>query len=595
VAPVVWCLLAAVLFGASTPLAKTLLEQMDPWALAGLLYLGAALATVPFAFRGGSAEARWSRRNLLALGGAVVFGGIAGPVLLLFGLAEVDASSAALWLNLETVATSLLALLLFRESIDRKAWVALVCITGAGVVLALPVEAGTLRGALLIGAACICWGLDNNLTSIIDGWTPAQSTAVKGTVAGTTNLAIASLLGGGVSGLEPATLVTALTVGAVCYGVSLVLYIRGAQQLGASRSQILFSTAPFAGVAVAVILLGDELNSLFIVAGALMAAGIALLHREHHGHRHRHTATVHTHRHRHDDGHHSHDHEADVAGWHIHEHEHDDVVHEHAHRPDLHHRHVHLLLAGLLSIATLVVPGPAEAVVPPGVRSRLIVTGTPHPGGEIDVRVEVSWPGRPETFNPGIPKLRVPEEGAVRLGGTGSTFQRGRTRWWTDTTVTLPDWDSPWMIGPAVLDLVDARGAPESLSVASKRLRQKRGGGLLGRGLGSTFVLLFAAFFVLRLYRRLGHTPAAQDRDRRAALVDTCTRAYDMNATVEFLRAALQLRKLLETQGAAPQDGPDAGTLTEQLDRVRFGGEEMGRDACREVLEPLVAAARQDP
>lgn len=594
-APVVWCLLAAVLFGASTPLAKTLLEQMDPWALAGLLYLGAALATVPFAFRGGSAEARWSRRNLLALGGAVVFGGIAGPVLLLFGLAEVDASSAALWLNLETVATSLLALLLFRESIDRKAWVALVCITGAGVVLALPVEAGTLRGALLIGAACICWGLDNNLTSIIDGWTPAQSTAVKGTVAGTTNLAIASLLGGGVSGLEPATLVTALTVGAVCYGVSLVLYIRGAQQLGASRSQILFSTAPFAGVAVAVILLGDELNSLFIVAGALMAAGIALLHREHHGHRHRHTATVHTHRHRHDDGHHSHDHEADVAGWHIHEHEHDDVVHEHAHRPDLHHRHVHLLLAGLLSIATLVVPGPAEAVVPPGVRSRLIVTGTPHPGGEIDVRVEVSWPGRPETFNPGIPKLRVPEEGAVRLGGTGSTFQRGRTRWWTDTTVTLPDWDSPWMIGPAVLDLVDARGAPESLSVASKRLRQKRGGGLLGRGLGSTFVLLFAAFFVLRLYRRLGHTPAAQDRDRRAALVDTCTRSYDMNATVEFLRAALQLRKLLETQGAAPQDGPDAGTLTEQLDRVRFGGEEMGRDACREVLEPLVAAARQDP
>jgi drug/metabolite transporter (DMT)-like permease len=594
VAPVVWCLFAAVLFGASTPLAKTLLEQMDPWALAGLLYLGAALATVPFAFRGGSAEARWSRRNLLALGGAVVFGGIAGPVLLLFGLAEVDASSAALWLNLETVATSLLALLLFRESIDRRAWVALVCITGAGVVLALPVEAGTLRGALLIGAACTCWGLDNNFTSIIDGWTPAQSTAVKGTVAGTTNLAIASLLGGGVSVLEPATLVTALTVGAVCYGVSLVLYIRGAQQLGASRSQILFSTAPFAGVAVAVILLGDELNSLFVVAGALMAAGIVLLHREQHGHQHRHTATVHTHRHRHDDGHHSHDHEADVAGWHIHEHEHDDVVHEHAHRPDLHHRHVHLLLAGLLSIATVVVPGPAEAVVPPGVRSRLIVTGTPHPGGEIDVRVEVSWPGRPETFNPGIPKLRVPEEGAVRLGGTGSTFQRGRTRWWTDTTVTLPDWDSPWMIGPAVLDLVDARGAPESLSVASKRLRQKRGGGLLGRGLGSTFVLLFAAFFVLRLYRRLGHTPAAQDRDRRAALVDTCTRAYDMNATVEFLRAALQLRKLLEMQGAAPQDGPDAGTLTEQLDRVRFGGEEMGRDACREVLEPLVAAARQD-
>jgi len=592
VAPVVWCLVAAVLFGASTPFAKALLDDLDPWLLAGLLYLGAAAATLPFSFRGGSSEARWSGRNLRALGGAVVFGGIVGPVLLLFGLRHVSASAASLWLNLETVATTLLALLLFRESVDRRTWAALGLITAAGVVLAAPFDVGTATGALLIAAACVCWGLDNNFTAVIDGWTPAQSTAVKGIGAGAVNLAI------GWPSAPPLehdleTWAVAMLVGALGYGASIVLYIRGAQQLGASRSQMIFSTAPFAGVAVAALLFSEPLTWQVYAGGALMAAGLVLLMRDRHGHVHRHEAIVHTHRHRHDDGHHDHDHDgASPRGWHTHEHAHEPLEHEHVHRPDLHHRHVHLLLAGLLALAAVALPAPAEAVTPPGVRTRLIIEGDPRPGGEVPVKVEVSWPGRPEKFNPGVPKLRVPEEGAVRLGGTGSSFQRGRTKWWTDTVVTLPDWDGPWMIGPAVLDLVDARGAPEEVQVAAKRLRQKRATGLLGRGLGSTVVLLFAGLWILRLYRRLGETPGAQDRDRRATLVDTCTRAYEDGSTVELLRAAIELRQLLERAGAAPEDGPDAATLTERLDRVRFGGEEISRDACREVLEPLLGAAR---
>ncbi|GEM_PF-31427 len=591
-APVVWCLVAAALFGASTPFAGALLDDIDPWFLAGLLYLGAALATLPFSFRGGSSQARWSGRNVRALGGAVFFGGIAGPVLLLFGLQQVSLSAASLWLNLETVATSILALVLFRESIDRTTWLALALITGAGVVLAVPFDPGTTTGALLIAAACVCWGLDNNFTSVIDGWTPTQSTAVKGLVAGGVNLAIGR--GDSIWVLRDWEIIgTALVVGALGYGASIVLYIRGAQQLGASRSQLLFATAPFAGVAVAVLLFGESLTWPVVVGGALMAGGLVLLQREQHGHVHRHDAVMHTHRHRHDDGHHDHDHDGvDPRGWHTHEHGHDAVEHEHPHRPDLHHRHVHLLLAGLLALAALVLPSPADAVTPPGVRTRLIVEGEPRPGAELPVRVEVSWPGRPEKFQPGVPKLRVPEEGAVRLGGTGSSFARGRTAWWTDTVVTLPDWDGPWMIGPATLALADARGAAEDVQVAAKRIRPKRNRGLLGRGLGSTVVLLFAGLWMLRLYRRLGETPAAQDRDRRATLVDTCTRAYEAESTVEFLRAAIALRKQLEGDGTAPDEGPDAAALAERLDGVRFGGEEMNRDACRVVLEPLVAAAR---
>jgi drug/metabolite transporter (DMT)-like permease len=590
-APVVWCLLAALLFGASTPVAKALLDTdaMGPWTLAGLLYIGAALATLPLSFRGGSPEARRSGKNLRALGGAVLFGGIVGPVLLLFGLDRVTGASAALWLNLETIATSVLALLLFRESIGRAAWLALALITVGGVVLAAPFDPGTATGALLIAAACLCWGLDNNLTSIIDGFTPAQSTAIKGTIAGTVNLSIGFATSPGRE-LDIGLAALAIGVGALGYGVSLVLYIRGAQQLGAGRSQMIFATAPFAGVAVAAVVFGEAVTLPIGLAGLVMAAGVALLQVGRHGHHHRHEAVVHTHRHRHDD--HHHDHHATTSGtWHTHEHRHEETTHDHPHHPDLHHRHTHLLIAGiaLLGLATA---NPAEAVDPPGVRTRLLIQGEPRPGVDLPVRIEVSWPGRPEKYDVGVPKLHVPEEAGVRLGGTGSSFGKGRTKWWTDTVVTLPDWDGPWMIGPAKLDLIDRRGRPEALSVAAKRIRQKRGGGLLGRGLGSTVVLIFAGLWLLRLYRRLGDTPILRDRDRMASLVDTCTRAHEGGSTVEFLQAALQLLQALERRGAAPSGGPSAAALSERLDRVRFGGEQMSRDACREVLEPLVSAAR---
>jgi len=339
-APILWCLTAAALFGASTPASKQLLRGLGPLALAGLLYLGAALAVLPFSFRGGSRTLRRKRRNVLMLLGAVLFGGILGPVLILVGLQQAPAASVALWLNLETVATALLAWAFFREHLDRKTWMAAGLTVAAGVVLAAPSGFATAPAALLVGLGCLCWGMDNNLTALVDGFTPAQTTLVKGFVAGSVNLALSFLLESPT--LSPSFVGVALAVGALAYGASIVLYIRGAQHLGATRSQILFSTSPFLGGVFAWVVLGEPVLAVQIGAGALMIAALWLLLSARHEHDHEHGPMVHTHNHRHDDGHHTHEHEGRAAGMrHTHEHEHEEMEHSHPHEPDLHHRHSH--------------------------------------------------------------------------------------------------------------------------------------------------------------------------------------------------------------------------------------------------------------
>lgn len=339
-APLAWVLFAAGLFAAATPLSKLLLEGMAPLRLAGVLYLGAALAVAPWLRRGGSPTARWTGRNVRRLAGVVLFGGVAGPVLLLFGLQRAPASSVALWLSLETVATALFARLFFREHVGPRAWVAALVITGASVALASPSGFELGVPALLVGAACACWGLDNNFSSVVDGFTPVQSTFLKGAVAGATNLALSLVIEGG--GFDAASLLGALALGGLAYGLSLVLYVAGAQQLGATRSQMIFSTSPLFGAALAWAMLGEA--PTLVHAGAALAIGAALvwLHRERHEHAHRHAAMVHTHWHRHDDGHHDHVHEGlSPRTWHQHEHAHDAKTHAHPHDADLHHRHEH--------------------------------------------------------------------------------------------------------------------------------------------------------------------------------------------------------------------------------------------------------------
>ena len=188
--PILWCLLAAVLFGAATPASKTLLGTLPPITLAGLLYLGAACAVLPFSFQGGSAELRRDRANLGRLLGAVLLGGAVGPVLLLVGLSGAPAASVSLWLNLEVVTTAVLAWAFFREHLGARAWSAVAAVFLAGALLAAPSQVGSFRAAVMVALACLCWGVDNNLTALIDGFTPAQYTLAKGFAAGTVNLSL---------------------------------------------------------------------------------------------------------------------------------------------------------------------------------------------------------------------------------------------------------------------------------------------------------------------------------------------------------------------------------------------------------------------
>lgn len=340
--PVGLAILAAALFGAATPVSKLLLSELSAFQLAGLLYLGAAIGIAPAARQVGGIRlpGRSDRVNRLRLLGAVVAGGICGPVLLLLALRLAAAASVSLWLSFEVAATALLGVLLFRDHLGLRGWAGVVCAFAGAGLLSLSSGASALTTGGLVLLACFCWGLDNHLTALIDGITPAESTFWKGLVAGATNLVIGVVFAPVAAG--PVTILAALSVGVWAYGVSIVLYISSAQVLGATRAQIVFASAPFFGVVFSMLLLGESLGLAHMGAALLFIAGVCLLSREHHAHVHEHEAVVHEHAHRHDDGHHDHRHPGvPPSAWHTHRHLHEAVVHPHSHWPDLHHRHMH--------------------------------------------------------------------------------------------------------------------------------------------------------------------------------------------------------------------------------------------------------------
>jgi len=334
-------LAAAALFGAATPASKLLLGELSPQALAGLLYLGAACATAPSLLRRRAHGAgRRSREDRLRLAGAVGLGGIAGPVLLLQGLRLASAGSVALWLNLEMAFTAALGAWWFREPLGRLGWIGTAGVIGAGIAVAGGEGGSGAPAAGLVAAACGCWAIDNHLTARIEGITPARATFWKGAVAGTTNLCLALAISPLAAG--PSAVGMALAVGALAYGASVTLYVSAAQQLGATRAQGAFATAPFFGAGLAWVALGEPIGAARAAGAALLAGSVLLLLRARHEHEHSHAALEHVHAHRHDDGHHAHAHEEEpTRPTHIHWHRHEPIVHAHPHWPDLHHRHPH--------------------------------------------------------------------------------------------------------------------------------------------------------------------------------------------------------------------------------------------------------------
>ena len=346
----VFALAAAALFGASTPLAKLLLGDLPPLALAGLLYLGSGMGLFLVrvlrrlfrtAAQGESTEASPGGRDYIWLAGAVISGGVVAPVLLMWGLSGSGASEASLLLNLEGVVTMLVAALLFREAVGARVWVAAALMLVAGLVLSWQPQADaklSLHAIAIIGA-CFCWALDNNLTRRISANDPVVLAMIKGLVAGSCNLALAFALGLHLS--ATAALAGALVVGFLGYGISLVLFILAMRHLGSARAAAHFSTAPFIGAAIAIFALGEPFTASFAVALALMVAATWLVLTEQHVHQHVHQDMAHNHRHVHDE-HHTHAHQGDEGPEpHAHWHQHSPMMHAHPHLPDLHHRHKH--------------------------------------------------------------------------------------------------------------------------------------------------------------------------------------------------------------------------------------------------------------
>ena len=343
----VWFALgAAALFGLSTPLAKLLLGAISPVLLGGLLYLGSGLGLlIARLWR----DQGWQVTGLKPgqwpwLAGAIVFGGVLGPVALMLGLQQTAGSTASLLLNLEAVLTAVLAWVAFKENADRRVVAGMLAIVAGGVILSWPGESADQTrlgwGAALIVLACLCWAIDDNLTRKVSASDALFIAGSKGLVAGCVNVSIAVALGDA----WPAwpTTLGAMAVGLLGYGISLVLFVLALRGLGTARTGAYFSVAPFIGALVSLLLLGESVGSGFWLACALMAFGVWLHLTERHEHEHTHEPMEHSHAHVHDEHHqHSHDFDWDGQEPHVHEHRHQAITHRHPHFPDIHHRHVH--------------------------------------------------------------------------------------------------------------------------------------------------------------------------------------------------------------------------------------------------------------
>jgi drug/metabolite transporter (DMT)-like permease len=293
--------------------------------------------------RSGTARtaAKLNSSDIPFLAGAIIFGGIAAPVLLMLGLQQTAASSASLLLNLEAVFTALFAWTIFSENINFRIAVGLVSIVAGSLILSWSgsIDFTGFTGPLMISAACLCWGIDNNLTQRISAADPVRTASLKGLSAGTVNIALVVLSG---QWHYTRLIWIALVLGFVSYGLSLVLYILALRDLGTARAGNYFSAAPFVGAVAGVILWREPVTPALAAAGVFMGAGVWLHVTERHEHWHAHEPMTHEHEHTHD-MHHQHEHSpSDPPGEpHTHPHRHARLEHSHPHYPDIHHRHPH--------------------------------------------------------------------------------------------------------------------------------------------------------------------------------------------------------------------------------------------------------------
>jgi drug/metabolite transporter (DMT)-like permease len=338
-------LLAATLFGVSTPLVQRAGSGVSPLFTACLLYCGAALVGL-VTRRSPERDAALRRADWPRLAAMALFGAGVGPTALAWGLQHTSGASASLLLTLEAVFTALLARLLYAESMDRRVWLAMLLLCAGGMVLVADQSRGgaaQVLGLVAVLGATVAWGIDNTLSRTLADRDPGQVVLGKALLGATITGLVGWLTGqpapGWHAGWQSAWVL--LAIGASGYGLSLRFYLLAQRAFGAGRTGSVFAFAPFIGAAVAVALGDSGLSAATACGGVLMVAGVALHLGESHEHEHTHPALEHEHAHRHDDGHHDHVHDPMPAGEHSHMHQHARVTHSHAHVPDLHHAHPH--------------------------------------------------------------------------------------------------------------------------------------------------------------------------------------------------------------------------------------------------------------
>ena len=338
-------ILAAALFGMSTPVSKLLLDKIPPVLMAALLYLGAALGMLVIylirgARKGEVNEARITRHESKFVV-AMILLDIAAPIFLMVGLRMSAASNVALLGNFEIVATAVIAMLIFRENIGPRLFMAIGLITLSSILLSVK-DLGNFSfstGSVLVLLASVCWGLENNCTRMLSIKDPMQIVIIKGFGSGLGSLIIALSLKE--FSYDFVYIIIALILGFFAYGLGIYLYVLAQRELGAARTSAYYAAAPFIGVGLSILMFKQDYTIFFVLALVIMVIGAYLAAVEKHKHNHPHESTVHEHRHAHNEGHHNHRHESEVIKEHSHEHIHEPLDHSHAHTPDLHHQHDH--------------------------------------------------------------------------------------------------------------------------------------------------------------------------------------------------------------------------------------------------------------
>jgi drug/metabolite transporter (DMT)-like permease len=338
-------LLAAALYGISSPVSKLLVEKIPPTMMAGLLYLGAGFGMflvqgIKIVRKNNHSEAKMTKKELPFIIGMVLLD-IGAPILLMFGLTLTTSANASLLNNFEIAATAVIALFIFKETVGKRMWIAITLITVSSIVLSVE-DHGSFTfsfGSVLVLLACVCWGFENNCTRMLSFKDPLKVVVIKGFGSGLGSLLISVALGD----LSGNILYIAITLilGFVAYGLSIYCYIRAQRTLGAARTSTFYAAAPFIGVLISWLIFRDGLTGTFLAAFAIMLTGTYFAVTEEHNHLHAHLAITHEHKHNHNDGIHNHVHIPEVSGEHCHVHTHEAIVHKHPHSHELHHKHSH--------------------------------------------------------------------------------------------------------------------------------------------------------------------------------------------------------------------------------------------------------------